>query len=57
MPVKVRLTSLAAFVIAALPVVASAQWLEYPTPGVPRTPEGKPDLTALAPRTAGASRI
>ncbi len=38
MPVKLRLTSLAAFVIAALPVAASAQWLEYPTPGVPHTP-------------------
>jgi hypothetical protein len=30
-----------------LPVVA--QWLNYPTPGVPRTPEGKPDLMAPAP--------
>jgi len=52
MPVKLRLTSLAAFVIATLPVAASAQWLEYPTPGVPNTPEGKPDVMAPAPRTA-----
>lgn len=30
---------------------ASAQWLNYPTPGIPRTPDGKPDLNAPAPRT------
>src|SRR5215510_2842756 len=30
----------------------SAQWLNYPTPGIPRTPEGKPNLSAPAPRTA-----
>ena len=30
----------------------SAQWLKYPTPGVPRTADGKPDLTAPTPRTA-----
>jgi hypothetical protein len=28
------------------------QWLKYPTAGVPRTPDGKPDLKAPAPRTA-----
>ena len=27
-----------------------AQWLNYPTPGMPRTRDGKPNLTALAPR-------
>ena len=30
----------------------SAQWLGYPTPGIPRTPDGKPNLTAPAPKTA-----
>lgn len=30
--------------------VANAQWLNYPTVGVPRTPDGKPDLTAAAPQ-------
>lgn len=30
---------------------ADAQWLLYPTAGIPRTPEGRPDLTAPAPRT------
>lgn len=31
---------------------AGAQWLHYPTPGLPRTPDGKSKLTAPAPRTA-----
>ncbi len=41
--------------IAALIIMAGAlpaQWLDYPTPGVPRLPDGKPNLTAPAPRTA-----
>jgi len=29
-----------------------AQWLKSPTPGIPRTPDGKPDLTAPAPKSA-----
>jgi hypothetical protein len=29
-----------------------AQWLNYPTPGVPRLPGGRPNLTAQTPRTA-----
>jgi hypothetical protein len=33
-----------------LPLVA--QWLNHPTPDVPRTSNGKPDLTAPAPRTS-----
>jgi hypothetical protein len=28
-----------------------AQWLNHPTPGIPRTADGKPNLTAPAPRT------
>jgi hypothetical protein len=28
----------------------SAQWIKYPTPGVPRTSTGAPDLNAPAPR-------
>jgi hypothetical protein len=31
---------------------ATAQWLRHPTPGIPRTPDGKPNLAAPAPRTA-----
>ena len=37
-------------VLASFPL--GAQWLDHPTPGVPRTPDGMPDLTAPAPRTA-----
>ncbi len=28
-----------------------AQWINYPTPGLPRTKDGKPDLSAPTPRT------
>ena len=31
---------------------ASAQWLNYPTPGIPRTSDGKPNLAAPTPRTS-----
>ena len=31
-------------------IAAYAQWLNYPTPGTPRTPDGKPNLAAPAPR-------
>ena len=37
---------------ALLSTGAHAQWLNYPTPGMPRTPDGKPNLTAPAPRAA-----
>jgi len=37
---------------AILSAGAHAQWLNYPTPGIPRTPDGKPNLMAPAPRTA-----
>jgi hypothetical protein len=35
-----------------LSLPASAQWLDYPTPGIPRTADGKPNLSAPTPRTA-----
>lgn len=38
--------------LSANGVLTSAQWLNYPIPGVPRTKDGKVDLTAKAPRTA-----
>ena len=34
------------------PSVATAQWIELPLPGMPRTADGKPNLKAPAPRTA-----
>jgi hypothetical protein len=42
----------AVLVFALFPTALFAQWLDYPTPGVPRTPEGKPQLSAAAPRSA-----
>ena len=41
--------TLAALMTAAS---ASAQWLNHPTAGIPRTPDGKPNLSAPVPRTA-----
>src|SRR5579871_2783366 len=37
--------------VSALCVSAGAQWLNYPTAGIPRTADGKPDLSAPTPRT------
>ena len=39
--------------IAVLYQGAQAQWLTYPTPGTPRLKDGKPNLTAPAPRVHG----
>jgi hypothetical protein len=45
--------ALVAAVLAGLCAApAAAQWLDYPTPGLPRTADGAPDLSAPAPRTA-----
>gem|GEM_PF-2779876 len=33
-----------------VPVSLCAQWLDVRTPGIPRTPDGKPNLTTPAPR-------
>jgi hypothetical protein len=41
--------AIAAFLLA--PAVVWAQWLTFPTPGIPRLAGGKPDLSAPAPRT------
>ena len=38
--------------MAASAMPAAAQWLNYPTPGLPRTVDGKPNLSAPAPRMA-----
>src|SRR6266478_318992 len=38
-------------ILAALSGPLEAQWLNHRTPGIPRTPEGKPNLAAPAPRT------
>jgi hypothetical protein len=41
-----------ALAVCGLCMPLAAQWLNYPTPGVPRTPDGKPNLSAPTPRTA-----
>ncbi|MDO8630010.1 MAG: hypothetical protein Q7R41_05910 [Phycisphaerales bacterium] len=49
----VRRIMIAATLAASMMTVSvSAQWLKYPTPGIPRTPDGKPNLAAPAPKTA-----
>jgi hypothetical protein len=45
-------TFTATMIIAALATPLAAQWLQHPTPGIPRTSAGKPNLAAAAPRTA-----
>ena len=41
------------FLIAvACAAPALAQWIQYPTPGIPRTSDGKPNLSAPLPKTA-----
>lgn len=36
--------------VLAAAALALAQWLNYPTAGIPRLPDGKPNLSAPAPR-------
>jgi hypothetical protein len=45
-------TTFIVLVILTLSAPLSAQWLKQPTPGLPRTADGKPDLSAPTPRTA-----
>jgi hypothetical protein len=45
----IRRTCLA---LAICAVSASAQWINYPTPGIPRLPNGKPNLAAPVPKAA-----
>ncbi|SRR5712691_1066421 len=41
----------AAIIVFVISAPLSAQWLNYPAPGVPRLPDGKPNLAAPAPKT------
>src|SRR5258707_6876889 len=36
--------------LLAAPALVQAQWLNHPTPGIPRTSDGKPNLSARTPR-------
>src|SRR5580693_1638089 len=49
-----RLLPAVIFALSLCPLAGpmSGQWINYPTAGVPRTPDGKPNLAAACPRTA-----
>jgi hypothetical protein len=49
MKAKLFLTAAVAFLLSA---PLAAQWLDYKTPGIPRTADGKPNLSAPVPKTA-----
>src|SRR5215831_18331455 len=40
-----------ALFLCLLAIPLDAQWPDFPTPGIPRTADGKPNLAAPAPRT------
>jgi hypothetical protein len=42
----------AALIFAVMPVALVAQWPTYPTPNVPKLPDGKPNMDGPTPRTA-----
>jgi hypothetical protein len=48
----VRIALASAVTLLAAFATADAQWLTLPTPGIPRLPDGTPNLTAPAPMTA-----
>ena len=48
---SIRASAVAAVLLSSTSVPASAQWLNYPTAGIPRTADGKPNLSAPAPKT------
>ena len=47
-----RPAALLVIALSTCALSASAQWLDYPTPGIPRTPDGKPNLAAPVPKAA-----
>ena len=47
-----RISALVMAAVLASPAALGAQWLNYPTPGVPRLPDGSANLKARAPKLA-----
>jgi hypothetical protein len=41
-----------ATILCVMSVSLTAQWPDHPSPGMPRTPDGKPNLSAPSPRSA-----
>src|SRR4029077_1225679 len=52
MDMRTHLSAAAVLSVFALAATVSAQWFDYPSKGIPRTPDGKANLTAPAPKTA-----
>ena len=52
MPYRTHLRFAAVWILAVAPAAVFGQWLDYPTPAVPRTLDGKPNFAAPAPRSA-----
>ena len=52
MSVRSTCRSAVSIILAVATAPLFAQWVDYPTSGVPRTADGKPDLAAPAPRGA-----
>ena len=48
---RARLLAVGCALLAGCAAPAAAQWINHPTPGIPRTKDGKPDLAAPVPRT------
>src|SRR5579872_4883292 len=51
-PANTRAALMASIVAALLAGSSSAQWMHYPTPGIPRTRDGKPNLSGPSPRAS-----
>jgi hypothetical protein len=49
--VTVKIVTVVVVIACASSLTVSAQWLKYPTAGVPRTAEGRADVNAPTPRT------
>jgi len=48
----IRRTIAAVMICAGTAASAGAQWVHHPAPGIPRTKDGKPNLTAATPKGA-----
>ena len=45
------MTRSVAIMVVAVTAPLAAQWLNHPTPGIPRSADGEPNLSARAPKT------
>ena len=54
---KRRILALLGLLISVSPAATPTEWLTYPTPGLPRTPDGKPEPDRSSAGPPMASRI